>query len=222
MNLPLTARAVLFDLDGVLVDSHTVINRVWKTWAQRHRLPFQHVQELMPGRRAVETVRLAAPHLDATSEAAELNRVQETDLDGILPCTGAHELVKQLAGIPRAVVTSGNRSTATARLAAVRLPSPDILITADDVRYGKPNPEGYFMAASRLGVAPEQCLVVEDAEAGAQAGRAAGAQVVGVGEGLTAEQVDLLVLSLTDLLVERHKDGWFSLRRTTDREDSHR
>ncbi|MGW4792848.1 HAD-IA family hydrolase, partial [Nonomuraea sp. NPDC004297] len=178
------ARAVLFDLDGVLVDSSAVIDRVWRAWAARHGLAWETVEPLLPGRRASETVRLLAPWLDAAAEGAELERIQAADEDGIRACPGAVQLTEQL-GLPWAIVTSGSRATATARLRVTGLRIPAVLVTADDVRHGKPDPEGYRQAALRLGVEPRHCLVVEDAEVGVRAALAAGAPVAGVaGSGL--------------------------------------
>ncbi|WDM12436.1 HAD-IA family hydrolase [Streptomyces lavenduligriseus] len=203
MDAVLTAGGVLFDLDGVLVDSSPVIDRVWRAWAARHDIPWEQVVPLLPGRRAVETVALLAPHLDAGEEGAELERVQTADLEGISACRGAVELTEQLAGFPWAIVTSGSRATATTRLRATGIRLPEVLVTADDVTEGKPSPEGYLQAARRLGVAPERCLVVEDAEAGVRAARAAGARVAGVagaGLGAAADLVDVTITSPADLL----------------------
>jgi sugar-phosphatase len=200
-----SARAVLFDLDGVLVDSSAVIDRVWRDWAARHRLAWDDVVPLLPGRRAYETVRLLTPHLDAASEGAELERVQAADLAGVRACSGAVALTEELSarGLPWAIVTSGSRPTATVRLRATGFGVPDVLVTADDVTRGKPDPEGYLKAARRLGVPPEDCLVVEDAEVGVRAARAAGARVSGVagpGLGAAAGEVDLTVAAPGDLL----------------------
>lgn len=202
-----TARAVLFDLDGVLVDSSAVIDRVWRAWAARNGLAWDDVVPLLPGRRAYETVRLLAPHLDAAAEGAELERVQAADLAGVRACDGAVALTEELTarrpGVPWAIVTSGSRPTATTRLRATGFRVPDVLVTADDVAAGKPDPEGYLAAAKRLGVPPEDCLVVEDAEVGVRAARAAGARAAGIagpGLGAAAGEVDLTVSAPRDLL----------------------
>ncbi|KPI29828.1 HAD-superfamily hydrolase, subfamily IA, variant 3 [Actinobacteria bacterium OK074] len=200
-----TARAVLFDLDGVLVDSSPVIDRVWREWAGRHGLAWEAVEPVLPGRRAVETVAVLAPQLDAEAEGRELERVQTADLAGISACAGAVALTEELtrAGVPWAIVTSGSRATATTRLRATGLRVPEVLVTADDVAVGKPDPEGYRAAALRLGVAAGDCVVVEDADAGVRAARAAGARVVGIegpGLGPSAGSVDLTVPSPAGLL----------------------
>lgn len=200
-----SARAVLFDLDGVLVDSSAVVDRVWREWAALHRLSWASVAPLLPGRRAVETVELLAPHLDAAAEGAELERIQAADLAGIKACPGAVELTEELTrrGLPWAIVTSGSRPTAVTRLRAIGVRIPDVLVTADDVTRGKPDPEGYRAAARRLDVPPEDCLVVEDAEVGVRAARAAGARVSGVqgpALGTAANAVDVTVAAVGDLV----------------------
>ncbi|WNI18813.1 HAD-IA family hydrolase [Actinacidiphila sp. ITFR-21] len=203
MSAVTTARAVLFDLDGVLVDSSPVIDRVWRDWAGRHAIAWEAVRPLLPGRRASETVALLAPELDSDAEGRELERVQSADLAGVSACPGAVPLLAELTGFPWAIVTSGSRATATTRLRATGLRVPEVLVTADDVTLGKPHPEGYLAAARRLGVPPGECLVVEDADAGVRAARAAGTRVVGIagyGLGASAGAVDLTVASPAELL----------------------
>lgn len=200
-----SARAVLFDLDGVLVDSSAVIDRVWRDWAAHHDLPWETVEPLLPGRRASETVGLLAPHLDSIAEGAELERIQTADIAGIRPCPGSVALTEELSarGLPWAIVTSGSRPTATTRLRAMRFRIPDVLVTADDVTNGKPDPEGYLAAARKLGVTPGHCLVVEDAEVGVRAARTAGARVAGiagVGLGSAKNVVDVTIANVGDLL----------------------
>ncbi|WP_344159875.1 HAD-IA family hydrolase [Nocardiopsis rhodophaea] len=204
-DLMSTAEGVLFDLDGVLVDSSAVIDRVWYDWAARHGLLWREVRPLLPGRPAAETVRMLAPHLDAAEEGARLERLQSSDLEGVRPADGAVELTEALthAGTPWAIVTSGSRPTATSRLRAVGIPIPKVLITADDVRRGKPDPEGYRTAAERLGLRPEACVVMEDAEVGVRAGHAVGARIIGIdgpGLGAAVSLVTRLLTSPRDLL----------------------
>jgi len=200
-----SARAVLFDLDGVLVDSSAVIDRVWREWAVHHDVAWGTVEPLLPGRRASETVGLLAPYLDSAAEGAELERVQAADIAGIRACRGSVALTEELSSraLPWAIVTSGSRPTATTRLRAMGFRVPEVLVTADDVANGKPDPEGYLAAARRLGVPTGDCLVVEDAEVGVRAARAAGARVAGItgpGLGGAAKAVDLLIGAVGDLL----------------------
>ncbi len=160
---------MLFDLDGVLVDSTACIERQWREWAAARGLDPAPFLRYCHGRRAVETIRLAAPELDAEAEVARFAELAPGE-DPVLPAfPGA-----------RAVVTSGTRRTARHRLAAAGLPVPAVLVAAEDVRHGKPDPECYLTAAGRLGVPPEECVVIEDAPPGIEAARAAGMRVVAV------------------------------------------
>ncbi len=169
-----TCDALLFDLDGVLVDSSACIERHWRRWAVRHGLDVEALLAHLHGRRMVDLIRDCAPHLDAAAEATRLAFEEGTDTEGVRAFEGAAEMLRSLPPDAWAVVTSGNRITATTRLRHTGLPWPKVLVTADDVRRGKPDPEPYLTAAARLGVAPERCLVLEDAPAGIDAAKAAG------------------------------------------------
>lgn len=183
-------RALLFDLDGVLVDSRRCIENIWRKWAAaRGRAPAPFIA-VCHGRRTSETIAQLAPELDAKAEAAVLDRMEEVETDGVEPVPGAKELLAGLADGTWAVVTSGSRKVARLRLTHVGLPIPTVFITAEDVRRGKPDPEGYLLAAARLGVEPSQCVVIEDSPPGVAAGTAAGMRVIGV---TTTHQADALV-----------------------------
>ncbi len=172
--------AVLFDLDGVLVDSTAYIERQWRDWALSRGLDPGPFLRVCHGRRAVETIRLAAPELDADAEVARF-RAQAPDENATLPpLPGARRLLAALSPIPWAVVTSGARRFALARLAGADLPAPPVLVSAEDVRQGKPSPEGYLRAAELVGVAAGDCVAFEDAPPGIAAARAAGATVIAV------------------------------------------
>jgi mannitol-1-/sugar-/sorbitol-6-phosphatase len=170
--------AVLFDLDGVLVDSAACVERHWRRWAGAHHLDPADIMRLAHGRPTVETIRLVAPHLPAEAEAARLDAAEAFDIDGVVPVTGAAELVRSLPANAWAIATSGTRDTALTRMRHTGLPLPAVLITADDVQRGKPNPDAYLLAAARLNVTPARCVVVEDAPAGVSAAHAAGMRVV--------------------------------------------
>jgi sugar-phosphatase len=172
--------AVLFDLDGVLVDSAACVERHWRRWAAEHHLDPDTIMRVAHGRPTVETIRLVAPHLPAEEEGARLNASEAFDADGVTVFEGAVPLGHSLPRDAWAIATSGTRDTAMTRLRHAGLPVPAVLITADDVKRGKPDPEAYLLAAARLGVRPGACVVVEDAPAGISAARAAGMRVVAV------------------------------------------
>jgi sugar-phosphatase len=176
----LTCQAVIFDLDGVLVDSTVVVERTWRRWAVSRGFDFERVMRVAHGRRAAETVRIVAPHLDADAEAARLAAQEAHETDGLVRIEGARQLVRSLPEGRWAVATSATREIAAARLTFVGVSKPAVLITADDVERGKPDPQAYALAAERLGVSPESCVVVEDAPAGIQGARAAGMPAIAV------------------------------------------
>jgi len=206
-TIPMSFRcdAIIFDLDGVLVDSNAIAERHLRAWADRHDVPFEHISAIHHGRPTVETVRSVAPHLDAEIEASSMERAEGDDTDGLVPFAGAERL---LACLPRqrwAIVTSGTRRTATARLTHVGLPAPDVLVTADDVVNGKPAPDAYLLAAGHLGVAPSRCVVVEDAPAGVASAQAAGARVVAVASSVSSGALvgaNVVLARLEDLHAE--------------------
>ncbi len=172
--------AVLFDLDGVLVNSTACVERHWRRWAVEHLLDLDEIMRVAHGRPTVETIRLVAPHVPAEEEAARLDAAEAFDTDGVTAVEGAAQLVHLLPPDAWAIATSGTRDTAMTRLKHTGVPVPSVLITTDDVKRGKPNPEVYLLAAARLHVRPEKCVVIEDAPAGIRAAHAAGMRVVAV------------------------------------------
>jgi sugar-phosphatase len=179
MPLPSPVAAVLSDLDGVLVDSGDTIEVTWSTWARSHGIDPDVLRGRIHGRPSGDVIREVAPELDAGVESAVIERM---DIEGppakLLP--GARELLGGGAGVPVAVVTSCPEELGHVRLRAVGLPVPDVFVTSDRVAVGKPDPEGYRLAAASLGVDAARCVVFEDAPAGIAAGVAAGAVVVGI------------------------------------------
>jgi sugar-phosphatase len=171
-------------MDGTLVDSTKCVEAVWQRWAEQHQLDLQKVLDASHGRRTIDTLRELRPHLavelDVRKEAALLEGDELGARDGIVAVKGAAALLEGLPADRWAVVTSASRDLAAERLRDAGLPVPPVLISADDVAHGKPDPEGYLKAAAALGVAPQQCLVVEDTPPGLMAGRAAGMQVLGI------------------------------------------
>lgn len=203
--MPLLCDAILFDLDGILVNSNPITERHWRSWAARHDVSFERIAEIHHGRPTVETVRLVAPHLDAEAEAHRKETAEADDTDGLTAFDGVARLLEGLPSGRWAIVTSGTRRTATTRLAHTGLPVPDVLVTSDDVTRGKPAPDPYLLAAEGLGVDPARCVVVEDAPAGVEAGRAAGARVVAVAatnKPASLAGADVVVAHLNDLEVE--------------------
>ena len=201
--------AVIFDLDGVLVDSTAVVERTWRRWAATHGLDFEEVMHVAHGRRAVETVRIAAPHLDAEAEAAYLAAEEAHDTDGMVRIEGVVRLVRSLPQGRWAVATSGTREIAKTRLAYAGVPPPTVLVTAEDVERGKPDPEVYALAAERLNVPPKRCIVIEDAPAGIEAAHAAGMLAVAVTTTHTREDLkdaDAVAERLSDVRVLTHGD----------------
>ncbi|MEM6107097.1 HAD-IA family hydrolase [Mycobacterium sp. 050272] len=177
----LHGKRVLFDIDGTLVDSTATVERSWGTWADEYGVDYDEVLKVCHGRRTEDTVaQFVAPAQRAAATARLLALQESADLDGVLALPGAHRLLDALPPGHWAAVTSGPRSLMAARLAAARLPAPMLLIGAEDVSFGKPDPESYLKAAAALGFEARECLVVEDAPAGVGAGRAAGAQVLAV------------------------------------------
>lgn len=210
---------VLFDLDGVLVDSTPCVSRVWSAWAVEHGYNPAEVVKLAHGRRAIETVQMLAPHLDSAAELAELERRELADTDGLVIIDGAARLLSSLPPERWAVVTSGTRKLATKRLQIARLPLPPKMVSADEVQLGKPNPAPFLRGAELLGIAPQRCVVVEDAPSGIEAAHRAGMTVLAVlttyGRG-ELKQADVLLDSLAQLRAASalSSDGEFRIRLT--------
>lgn len=202
-RVELRCQAILFDLDGVLVDSRAVVERTWRRWAERHRIRPNDLVAKAHGRRSVETVRAVAPHLDVMSEVRWLEAAELSDVDGLLPVPGAAALLDSVPDSRRAVVTSGGRALARLRLAAVGFALPSVIVAAEDVAHGKPAPDGYVRAASLLGVDPSHCVVLEDAPPGIVAGTAAGATVIAVATTFPRSQLSRARLTVDTLAVLR-------------------
>lgn len=212
MSWRVTAHALLFDLDGTLVNSQASIVANWSDWAARYEADLATVLAIMPGRPAVEVMRQVRPDLPDSVHAEEglaLVARELADATCVTAMPGAAELLNALPADRWAVVTACPRELAVARLHAAGLPVPAVLIGADSVPAGKPDPVGYLTAASRLGVTPERSVVIEDAPAGVAAGQAAGMQVVAlppVADG-PAGQDCFTVQALRNLHADRDGDG---------------
>ena len=183
-------RGVLFDMDGVLVDSTPAVARVWAAWASEHGFDADEVVKKAHGRPSITTLRELLPDADHEAENREMERREIADVEGVIPLPGAMELLRALPLERWAIVTSCTRQLAGVRIAVAGLPKPKHLVTATDVKYGKPDPEPYRKGAQFLGVPAADCVVIEDAPAGIRAGKAAGARVIALRT--TAEDAELL------------------------------
>lgn len=173
-----TAKAILFDMDGVLINSAPSVERVWHAWALAHGFDPVTVIRQAHGRRSVETIRALAPDMDAEKENVIVEQMEIDDKDGVTALPGAAELLTKLPPDRVAIVTSATRPLAVARLGYANLPVPAKIITADDVINGKPSPEPYQKGAALLGFAANVCLVFEDTPAGVASAHAAGSQAI--------------------------------------------
>ena len=200
--------AVLFDCDGVLVDSAASVERAWRRWAAERGLDVDAVVAIAHGRRTEDTLRRLGFSDDL---AAEVERVEGAEIADAASVSAFREAAALLPALPPqtwAVVTSGTRALATSRLAAAGLPAPAVLVTAEDVAAGKPDPEGYLEAARRLGRPPADCVVLEDAPAGVQAALAAGMPVVALPTTHAAEELAAATLvARWEEIVVRAADG---------------
>ncbi|MFI0968467.1 HAD-IA family hydrolase [Streptomyces sp. NPDC021080] len=206
----LTARALLLDMDGTLVNSDVVVERCWRGWADRHGLDGDEVMKVVHGRQGYASMAVLLPDRPMEQNYADNERMlaEETaDMDGVVAIPGAPEFLASLAGVPHALVTSADVALSSARMAAAGLGLPDVRVTAESVGASKPDPEGFLKGAAELGIAPEDCVVFEDSAAGIAAGRAAGMRVVGIGPRAPFHRPDVAVRDLTEVRVEAVADG---------------
>ena len=194
--------AVLFDLDGVLVDSTVLVERHWRAGAQRKGVDGDAILANSHGMRTAEVIRTIAPHLDAEAETREIEGQEAHDFEGVFAMPDAVELLRSIPEGLWGVVTSGPRYLQSERLKHCGLPVPKVFVTADDVVNGKPDPEPYLKGAAQLGFSPAECLVIEDAPAGIAAARAAGMKVIGLASTFAADklsQADTVVQNLAQI-----------------------
>jgi len=172
-------RAFLFDMDGTVLNSIAAAERIWTTWALRHGVDVESFLPTIHGARAIDTVnRQALPGVDAVAEAAWITQAEIDDVEGIVEVASAADFLMSLPANQWAIVTSAPRALALRRMAAAGIPEPAVMVTAEDVSAGKPDPAGYRLAAQRLGVDVTDCLIFEDATVGILAAEAAGADLV--------------------------------------------
>lgn len=174
----LLVKGMLFDLDGVLIDSTAGVVRVWRDWAVRHRLDPEQTAHIAHGRRAIDTVRLLAPQLDAEAELRDLEQREIANSYDVIVFTGAARLLTSLPPRQWAIVTSGTRDLAIHRLKVAGVPIPELMITGSDIEHGKPHPEPYQRGAALLGFSPADCVAVEDAPSGIRSALEAGMPVL--------------------------------------------
>jgi sugar-phosphatase len=170
--------ALLFDLDGVLINSTPAVARVWRQWAIEHGFKPEEVIARAHGRPSLTTVREYLPNADHEAENREVERREIEDLEGVIPLPGALDLLASLPADRWTIVTSCTRPLAEVRIRAAGLPLPKKMITSNDITHGKPHPEPYLKGAAILGFPPTECVVLEDVPAGVRAGKAAGAKVI--------------------------------------------
>jgi len=195
----IVCKGVLFDLDGVLVDSTPAVARVWSIWAKKHGFDPEETVHRAHGRPSLATIRELLPNADHAAENAVVERMEIEDIGGVVPLPGAVELMSALPAQQWTIVTSCTRPLALVRLRAAGLPIPAKMITSTDIINGKPDPEPYLKGAALLGLLGSDCVVFEDAPAGIRAGKAAGARVIAL---QTTERDELLRDAGADWIVK--------------------
>jgi len=210
MTITLSARAVLLDMDGTLVDSTAVVERLWLEWSAPHGLDRDTVLDTVHGRQGWQSMAILLPERDPAinrEENAQMLARESVEVDGVFEIPGAATFLSALGSTPHAIVTSADVALMTARMAAAGLSIPDLRITAENVSMSKPDPEGFLLAASTLGIDAADCVVFEDSEAGIQAGHAAGMTVIGVGRLASAHRPTHHVDDLTQVTLSPSAAG---------------
>ena len=194
----------------MLVDSRRAVELSWERWAAERGVHNASLLQLAHGRRTSESLPEIAPHLDLATEVANLEQIESEEVRGLFPVPGARELLGALGSQEWAIVTSGSRKVALTRMRVGGIPTPGVFVTANDVQRGKPAPDSYLSAASRLGVASNNCVVIEDTSVGVAAGKAAGMQVIallGTEKRDALGDADIIAATLADITVERQVHG---------------
>jgi len=194
-----TCHAILFDLDGVLVDSTDGVSRVWGRWAREHNLEPQRVIDTAHGRRSIETLRLVEPRIDAAAENIRVEAMEIADTEGVIALPGAANMLRSLPPERFAIVTSATRALASARLKHAGIEVPANVVAADDVVNGKPHAEPYLKGAELLRIAPADCIVFEDTPSGIAAARAAGMRAIGLRTTYSADKLTEAVAVVSSL-----------------------
>ncbi|MHB2248569.1 HAD family hydrolase [Pseudomonas fitomaticsae] len=207
--------AFLFDMDGTVLNSIAAAERIWSAWAVRHGVNVETFLPTIHGVRAIDTImRLSLPGVDAEAQAAFITEAEIEDVEGIVEIPGAAAFLKSLPADRWAMVTSAPRDLALRRMAAAGIPEPAVMITAEDVTAGKPDPAGYRLAAKRLGLEPADCLIFEDATVGIQAAEAAGAplMIITTTHQHPLETAHATIASYRDVVLSIDSDGQLRLQ----------
>ncbi|MFD6114496.1 HAD-IA family hydrolase [Streptomyces yangpuensis] len=219
----LSAKALLLDMDGTIVNSDAVVERCWRDWAVSHGLDPEEALKVVHGRQGYATMAVLLPDRPMEvnlAENAEMLARETADTDGVVPVAGAPAFMAAIGGLPHALVTSADAVLATARMTAAALPMPEVRVTAESVGASKPDPEGFLKGAAALGVDPADCIVFEDSAAGIAAGRAAGMRVIGVGPRAAAHGPTVHVPDLTFLDVTAGPDGSIRITLRAEHQDA--
>jgi sugar-phosphatase len=203
-------KGILFDMDGILISSIGSVERSWTKWAQMRGVDPEYAIRMAHGRRAIETAALLRPDLDSEVELRLIEDIEMADGEGLAVLPGVMKLLHVLPADRWTVVTSATERLARQRLAEAGIPVPENLVTADDVKQGKPDPAPYLAGAALLGIPPEECVVFEDAESGTVAGRAAGCTVIATTFSHDAESLGAahyLIEDVTGVTARRLPDG---------------
>lgn len=211
MTATLFARAALLDMDGTLVDSTAVVERLWWEWAEPQGLDQSTVLQTVHGRQGWQSMAMLLPERDHAINLEENQQMlarESSEIDGVVEIPGAAMLLASLHGLPHAIVTSANLALLNARMGAAGLQIPSLAITAERVSNSKPDPEGFLLAASTLGIPAKDCVVFEDSGAGIRAGIDAGMTVIGVGPHAPSFDPSHHVDDLTQIEIARGSDGF--------------
>ncbi len=206
----IVVHAVLFDMDGVLINSIAADERSWWRWAEVHGMQDTFSIRSTHGRRSVDTIRALRPDLDWVAELERIENFDAEDTYGLTVYPGVHEVLARLSPAQWSIVTSASERILRRRLGLLGVPLPLHTVTADKVSHGKPDPEPYRLGAAQLGLSPADCLVIEDAPSGIRAGMAAGCRVLAVASSHQPHELheaDWVVDSLTGLDLKTGEDG---------------
>jgi sugar-phosphatase len=209
-SLSIVVQAVLFDMDGVLINSIAADERSWWRWAEAHGMQDTFSIRSTHGRRSVDTIRALRPDLDLETELERIETFDAEDSSGLTVYPGVHDVLARLSPTRWSIVTSASERILRHRLGVLGVPLPLHRVTADKVKQGKPDPEPYQLGAAQLGFSPADCLVIEDAPSGIRAGKAAGCRVLAVASSHQPnelQEANWIIGSLTDLDLETAEDG---------------